>query len=185
MKYTLRTIRFTLGYNQAEMAEKLGIDVRRLRSYEYQTKNYPNELLESLVNNLNVNLNYLITGHGEMFTNEYKGSLKLKDNSMLIENIKDFSKRLTKLQAANGLNDYSFSKITTISEGRLERLGLGKTLPDLNDINKIKKCFDVNIDWLLYGEGPETSYESENLASLSNEDIKFLKEFINKQKFTN
>ncbi len=58
------------------MAEKLGIDVRRLRSYEYQTKNYPNELLESLVNNLNVNLNYLITGHGEMFTNDYKGSLK-------------------------------------------------------------------------------------------------------------
>ncbi len=67
MKDALKQIRQALGYNQQEIADKLSIEVRKLRSYEYETKNYPTEFLKALVDVLNVNLNWFFAQKGEMF----------------------------------------------------------------------------------------------------------------------
>ncbi len=67
MRNALKQIRQALGYNQQEIADKLSIEVRKLRSYEYETKNYPTDFLKALVNVLNVNLNWFFTDKGKMF----------------------------------------------------------------------------------------------------------------------
>ena len=67
MKERLKKLRSTLGYSQQAMADKLLIDVRKLRSYEYETKNFPVDFLLSLINVFNVNINWFLTGKGEMF----------------------------------------------------------------------------------------------------------------------
>ncbi|MDO5437268.1 MAG: helix-turn-helix transcriptional regulator [bacterium] len=68
MKDRLKQIRLTLGYNQQQFAEKLGVELNTYKGYEYKTKNFPSELLIALANILDVNLNWLLTGKGSMFS---------------------------------------------------------------------------------------------------------------------
>lgn len=67
MKNRFKNLFKELKLNQQEAADKLSIDVRKLRSYMYETKNFPVDFLQSLVYVFNVNINWLLTGQGEMF----------------------------------------------------------------------------------------------------------------------
>lgn len=106
-------------------------------------------------------------------------SLKLSYNTSFTENLKKFYKRFNQLQKENDLNDYQFSKETGISEARIEKLGIGKVLPTLEELNALKTHFDVSIDWLLYGETPCRNAQSEN-NTLSAKEITILKQMAQK-----
>lgn len=106
-------------------------------------------------------------------------SLKLSYNTSFTENLKKFYKRFNQLQKENDLNDYQFSKETGIPEARIEKLGIGKVLPTLEELNTLKTHFDVSIDWLLYGETPCRNAQSEN-NTLSAQEITILKQMAQK-----
>lgn len=82
MKDALRQIRNKLGYSQQEFADKLSIEVRKLRSYEYEAKNYPNNFLKALVDRLDVNLNWLIADKGEMFIDGIDDNRESNENNV-------------------------------------------------------------------------------------------------------
>lgn len=88
LKERLKQIRLFFKFNQQQMADRLSIDVRKLRSYEYETKNYPVDFLILLVNVLNVNINWLLTGKGEMFLSTISESdnFRAKVEAILREN---------------------------------------------------------------------------------------------------
>ena len=77
MKDRLKKIRVTLGYNQQEMANKLGFELTTYRSFEYKSKNFPVEFLNSLINKFSVNINWLLTGKGSMFINSNENTLDI------------------------------------------------------------------------------------------------------------
>lgn len=181
MKDRLKKIRLTLGYNQQTIADKLSIDVRKLRSYEYETKNYPTEFLQSLVDVFNVNINWLLSGQGEMFLPTCFNTYQKKDNSNIVKNIDTFYKRFNQLQKENDLNDYQLSKETGIAEERIEKLGIGKVQPTLEDLKALKSHFDVSIDWLLFGDTPCQQPQNDN-TTLSPDEISILKKMA--QQFT-
>lgn len=108
-----------------------------------------------------------------------KNSLKLSNNDSCHEKLKTFYKRFNQLQKENNLNDYQFSKETGITEARIEKLGIGKVLPTLEELNALKAHFDVSIDWLLYGETPCRNAQSEN-NTLSAQEITILKQMAQK-----
>ena len=168
MKDRLKKIRTILGFNQHEFAKKLLIEVNTYKGYEYKTKNLPDLLLINLVKEFNVNLNWLLTGDGEMFISTVTNSLTQQDNTFTVKYIKTFYKRLNKIQSENNLNDYQFAKLLNISESRLEKLGIGKVFPTLDELNSIKSAFDVSIDWLLYGEstGENSEFSPDEVQAL-------------------
>lgn len=174
MKVRLKQIRLTLGYNQQEMAERLDIPTRTYMSYEYVSKGYPNSFIERLIYLFHVNINWLFTGEGEMFVSQTENTLEERDNKALLKNTETFHKRFNKLQAENKLNDYEMSKLLDISESRIEKLGIGKAEPTFEELCKIKAHFDVSIDWLLFGDAPYKSAQSEELT-LSADEIAQLK----------
>lgn len=67
LKDRFKIIFSELKLSQTEIASKLSIDVRKLRSYVYETKNYPVDFLQSLIYVFNVNINWLLTGQGNIF----------------------------------------------------------------------------------------------------------------------
>ncbi len=69
LRERLKQIRITLGYNQKEIAEKLGYELTTYRSFEYKSKNLPVEFLSALICTFSVNINWLLTGNGDMFIN--------------------------------------------------------------------------------------------------------------------
>jgi len=62
----LKLLRNSLNLSQKAMGEKLGIPQTTYANYENGKANIPDELKIALYNHLNLNLNWLITGNGEM-----------------------------------------------------------------------------------------------------------------------
>lgn len=173
MNNKLKKIRLTLSYTQDKFANKLNCPISTYRSYEYGSRNFSTEFIQSLINKFNINANWLFCGIGEMFINECSNSRIECDNKKALNNFEKFHKRLNQLQSENNLNDYEFAKKIGITESRLEKIGIGKVKPNLDELNCIKQHFDVSIDWLLYGETPVKNAQNE--IALSEDDIIKLK----------
>ena len=66
----LQELRKILKLSQEEISTQLGISYRAYSSYERGERKPPLEVLELLVNNYNVNLNWFIANIGEMFNKQ-------------------------------------------------------------------------------------------------------------------
>lgn len=62
----LKKVRQKLGLSQKELAEKIGIQQAQYSRYEVSTSP-STDILEKLVKEFNININYLLTGEGSMF----------------------------------------------------------------------------------------------------------------------
>ena len=63
----LRVTRQKVGLSQKELAEKIGIQQTQYSRYENGTSKPSTDILEKLVKEFNINVNYLLTGEGSMF----------------------------------------------------------------------------------------------------------------------
>ena len=67
MQNRLKQIRKKLGCNQNEFAEKLGISVSNISSYEAGRRNPSDAVINLICEKFSVNKEWLETGNGEMF----------------------------------------------------------------------------------------------------------------------
>lgn len=63
----LRECRNKLGLAQGQMAKNLGMLQSQYSKYECDARKPSVEVLEKLVKQFNININYLLTGEGPMF----------------------------------------------------------------------------------------------------------------------
>jgi hypothetical protein len=70
------------------------------------------------------------------------------------------------------------SILLDIPESRIEKFGIGKAIPTSEELNKIKSCFDISIDWLLYNETPDFRQQNEPSSSLNDDEIQVLKKIV-------
>lgn len=148
----LQKLRKSLNYGQKEFAVKLGINSLTYANYERGERKPPYELLVKLSEDLNIDLNWLIVGNGEMFKNENKHSLKQKNDTLITKKVSRIGHRLSEIQIKNDLLDKDIAKILGMYQDDYIDLKLGEKEPTFKILNKIKQSFDVSIDWLLYGD---------------------------------
>lgn len=174
----IKSVRQYFNLSIARFAAEIDVPAMTLTSYE-RGERTPSAKFFVQLHKKGINLNWLVSGVGNMFVND--NSLLKQDNSNIIKNLDSFYKRFNYLQQKNGLNDFQMSKITDISESRIEKLGIGKAQPTLEELNKIKSVFDVSIDWLLYDEFSNNSESTQNdETNLSANEIKILKKLVQK-----
>ena len=79
----LKIIRKKLGYKSREkFANRLNIPFTTLRAYEQGTiENIPHSFLLMLLDNFDVNINWLMTGKGEMFIKPITSNTQEVDNN--------------------------------------------------------------------------------------------------------
>lgn len=65
--YNLKEVRNSLSISQGQMANDLKIQQSQYSRYENGTSKPSVEVLEKLVKQFNININYLLTGNGPMF----------------------------------------------------------------------------------------------------------------------
>lgn len=70
----LQEILFELNLSQAEMAEKLGISKQQINNIISDKSSLTQNTMKILYNDFNVNLNYLLSGVGDMFNNSDKSA---------------------------------------------------------------------------------------------------------------
>lgn len=101
MQNRLKQIRKKLGCNQNEFAEKLGISVSNISSYEAGRRNPSDAVINLICEKFSVNKEWLETGKGEMF-------IQKTENEKIAEFLADVLKA--------GEDDQRYKFITAISQ---------------------------------------------------------------------
>ena len=153
LQENLKKVRLKLGYSQQEIADKLKININTYRGYEYNKREMPYEILKFLSNVFCVNINWLLTGNGNMFfnspaNNDFCPKENNSDNPIFFK----IGSRLNKLQHENKVSDSEMAKILGIYEYEYKDLKNGIKEPTLKILNCLKQTFKISIDWILDGE---------------------------------
>lgn len=148
----LAIVRKNINSNAASFAKEVGIPYTTFIKYERGERKPSFELLEYLVDVYNVNLNYIFSGQGQMFIKPDDNTLERQNDTTVKERVSHFGERLGELQDKHEYLDKDMAKLLKISEEEYIDIKLGDIEPDLKILNRLKQCFKVSIDYLLYGE---------------------------------
>ncbi len=67
----------------------LGIELNTYRGYEYKTKNFPDDFLKALLTKLQVNINWLLSGNGDMFLTQKNTDITFSFTNDEIQKLKE------------------------------------------------------------------------------------------------
>lgn len=81
-----------------------------------------------------------------------ENSLDRQNDTTIPEKAHKFGYRLAEIQDKHEYLDKDMAKLLRISEEEYIDIKMGDVQPDINVLNRIKQCFKVSVDWLLYGE---------------------------------
>lgn len=149
----IKKTRNLLGFSQEEFADNLGVPYQTISKYERGKTKPASDILAKINNRFDINLNWLLTGKGDMLIKE-TNTLKLRDCDFPIEEkMTDWgSKRLRKIPAENKMISEDFAKKINVKMKRLFGLCMDNSNPTLEELFNIKRKVDVSIDWLLFGD---------------------------------
>nr|DAX84338.1 MAG TPA: helix-turn-helix domain protein [Caudoviricetes sp.] len=148
----LAIVRKNINSNAASFAKEVGIPYTTFIKYERGERKPSFELLEYLVDVYNVNLNYIFSGQGQMFIKPDDNTLERQNDTTVKERVSHFGERLAELQDKHEYLDKDMAKLLSISEEEYIDLKLDDKEPDFKILVRLKQCFKVSIDWLLFGD---------------------------------
>ena len=176
----IKQIRQYIGYSQEEFGKLFNATRSYISLVEGDKSKLSVENLVKLSLTKNVNLNFLLTGKGEMFINTCENTHALIKNKTIEASFKCWGNRLNKILAENNETPLQFSKRTGIKESRIEDFILYSKEPTISELNAIKSNVDVSMDELLYGQTIENTQTNE--ASLSVQEVLQLKQLLKNSK---
>lgn len=142
----LKELREVLNISQTVLADSLGITTGAVGLVEKNKSKLKTENLIKLIITYNLNINWLLTGKGQMFIYP-KNTFELKQKNI---DFKNFNNRLCKLIENSNLDLKTFAGVVDIDFERLADLCVGKK-PTTDEIVNICECFNVTSDYLLFG----------------------------------
>ena len=145
-------VRKTFNESGYAFAKNLNIPQPTYLRYETGEQKPSGKLIEALVSGCNVNALWLFTGQGQMFIKPDENTGERQNDTTVKERVSHFGERLGDLQDQHEYLDKDMAKLLKISEEDYIDLKLGDIEPDLAILNRLKQCFKVSIDYLLYGE---------------------------------
>jgi transcriptional regulator with XRE-family HTH domain len=164
------------------VADSLSISRQQMSNILAGRGNFTYQQLTRFSNLTHINLHWLLTGVGQMMIT-CTNSLEKAENNDFINDYNKWGSRLSLLQDKNGLSNNDMADIMGVLETQYLTYLLSKKPPKVTELTKLKKNFDVDIDWLLYGkqeESPNLKNISFELLSLSADEILKLKSLLNK-----
>lgn len=182
----LRNIRTALRIKTVDFAAHLNVQYRTYLSYERGERTIPAEMLEKLIKDFDVNINYIFTGEGEFFNTKDINPLQIPERNMDVECMKlDFGERVYLIQKFNGKTDKEMAEILSMSLTRYYEITNESKNLTLKECDAIKANFDISIDDILYDENgffkileKEMKKEKEAFESLTLEEREAFKKFL-------
>ena len=106
----IRELRKGLGLNQADFAEQLGLDSPvTISRYETGEREIPNAILVKISKLVNISLNWLLIGEGEMESGKPSKTIKLREAPAPYEGLSDLVNKL----------EHIYNKGTSIERGQI------------------------------------------------------------------
>mgnify|MGYP002627251070 CR=1 FL=1 len=132
----LKQIRTDKNLTQSEFGKLIGVTKQAIANVECGHSNPSIEFLNQLIEIFSLNINWLISGKGEIFSNITK----------------TMGEKISYIKTKNNLSTMQISKALDISESDFNKIINDKKFPDLQVLLKLKHNFNVSMDWLLENE---------------------------------
>lgn len=147
----IKKIKKYFKFSNETLAEKLKMPARTLGAYEREETTPSITFVTKLYNELNININWFISGSGDMF-NKPAASLKQTPYVDVSSQTQKSGDRLINIQDANDLSNSDMANLIQVSEKTYIKMAANKEPLTIKDLNNIKSNFyNVDTDWLLYG----------------------------------
>ena len=105
MNNRIKELRKSLGLNQTEFGERIGVKQGSIASYESGARTPLDTVINSICREFNVSKIWLIEGRGEMFENDDMECARAVDRVMFGES--DFARRVFKLFGKLSLEEWN------------------------------------------------------------------------------
>lgn len=105
MNNRIKELRKSLGLNQTEFGERIGVKQGSIASYESGARTPLDTVINSICREFNVSKIWLIEGRGEMFENDDMEFARAVDRVMFGES--DFARRVFKLFGKLSLEEWN------------------------------------------------------------------------------
>lgn len=180
----LQEFRKKLNMTVDELSQNVGVKSRTIGGYEREEREPSIEYMSKLISRYSLNTNWLINGSGKLFLTP-SNTLKKINNYKVKDNFAKCGNRIIKIQEKNDLTNKEMAKIMGISEGTYMKICAGNDTPNEKELNKLKENFDVDMDWLMYGDDAQIQQDNINqkqaLPPLTPEQYQKLINLLNNQ----
>lgn len=151
----VKHLRETLTLQQKELAEILKVRQSNLSDLENGRRSVSNKTIEKLIRSLGVSRDWLLTGKGVMLDSQNMGNDSAEAH---------FKYRLAKLISWSGKSLDGFASYIGVPSSVIDRLISNKSTITESTLQKIiEKIPNLNLTWLLSGEGDMLIGESDYL----------------------
>lgn len=148
----LDRVRENMGLTVPEMADKLGVSTASYYNYKGGKRDIPGKILQKL-SEMGYNINWILTGHGEMKDREYQ--IETTESKIAEENgnyNQNFGDRLKIAIKISRFNQQEVAEMVGISENTLTNYINNRSEPKQSVLLKLSKLLEVSCDFLVKGE---------------------------------
>lgn len=181
----LKKIRKLKHLSQEDMAQLLGLSTNGYCNYEKSKRVPPVDIFYKITQMWGINGHWLLTGKGAMFSKS-ENTLSMNINPNILNKFSKCGHRIIKIQEKNNLTNKEMAKIMGISESTYMKICAGNDTPNEKELNRLKENFDVDMDWLMYGDvdahpNDINNQQNHTLQSLTPELYQKLLNILNNQ----
>jgi transcriptional regulator with XRE-family HTH domain len=153
----LKKVRIDKGYSQKKISEICSIGQGFFSEVEQGHSLPSSSFILSIYKQLAVNINWLLTGEGEVYVN---------NDSKVSKDELSLGVRLKKCRKSLNLTQDEFGKKLSVTHGFISRIENNNNAMGAEFLYELNRQLNVNINWLLAGDGPmfliNTKCESKN-----------------------
>ena len=163
----IRDFREKKGWNQNELAERIGVTQKSVSKYELNKTQPSYDVLSALSNLFGVSIDYLLGSSEDeaLCYSEYDPDMKsfVFGFHFIDEKFqKSFTERLSTAMSREQINADYLAENTKISKDRINAYINGEKEPSLEDLSSMAFILKTTTDYLL-GNAPESGYRSHRL----------------------
>lgn len=129
---------------QSDIAAALGVTKGAINNKIIRGSKFRNGEIEQIEKHFDISFNDFKLAQPNTFERQNDTSIPQKAEK--------FGRRMTEIQDMHEYLDKDMAKLLRISEEDYIDLKLGNIEPDFRILVRLKQCFKVSIDWLLFGD---------------------------------
>lgn len=143
----------TLGYDESHFARRVGVSSGALTNVVRNNEDPSYALLRNMCTVFPVSERWLMIGEGKPWTDANINKWKMGSTDKSERIVKEINQRLKEFRVQTGLSQTLFASELGVTRDVICNIETYRASPSVPMVIEAAKVFNMNANWLLFGEG--------------------------------